>query len=83
MLWLLEALNLRHREDVVTVYIGDDTTDEDAFKVLSHEVCRVHETCVLGIGILVTEVRKFTYASYTLRYVLTEYLAGIVPALWP
>lgn len=33
MMWLLQALNLRDRDDVFTIYIGDDTTDEDAFEV--------------------------------------------------
>jgi trehalose-6-phosphatase len=33
MVWLLQALGLREREDVFTIYIGDDMTDEDAFQV--------------------------------------------------
>lgn len=33
MLWLLQALELNGRDDVFTIYIGDDTTDEDAFEV--------------------------------------------------
>jgi trehalose 6-phosphate phosphatase len=34
VLWLLEALGLKDRMDVFALYIGDDTTDEDAFRVL-------------------------------------------------
>ncbi len=33
LVWLLQALGLDEHEDVFTIYIGDDTTDEDAFEV--------------------------------------------------
>lgn len=33
VLWLLQALRLNHRDQVYAIYIGDDTTDEDAFEV--------------------------------------------------
>lgn len=54
--WLLEALELNHR-GVVTLYIGDDTTDEDAFRVLHNH----------DIGIAVQETPKKTAARYTLK----------------
>jgi trehalose 6-phosphate phosphatase len=33
LVWLLQALGLDQHEEVFTIYIGDDTTDEDAFAV--------------------------------------------------
>lgn len=33
LVWLLQELGLDQHEDVFTIYIGDDTTDEDAFDV--------------------------------------------------
>jgi trehalose-phosphatase len=54
MLWLLEKLGLERPNPI---YIGDDRTDEDAFRVL--------ERC--GVGILVSEKPRATAASYLLR----------------
>ncbi|MFQ5917396.1 MAG: trehalose-phosphatase, partial [Candidatus Binatia bacterium] len=56
VLWLLDALDLKG-SDVVPFYLGDDTTDEDAFGALKD----------LGIGILVAETPRPTAASYLLR----------------
>ena len=56
VMWLLEALGLE-RENVRPIYIGDDRTDEDAFRAL--------EQC--GIGILVSEQAQPTAATYSLR----------------
>ena len=56
VLWILDALNL-NGSDVVPFYLGDDTTDEDAFGVLRDR----------GIGILVAETPRPTAASYLLR----------------
>lgn len=54
MLWLLEKLGLERPNPI---YIGDDRTDEDAFRAL--------ERC--GVGILVSEKPTATAASYLLR----------------
>ncbi len=37
LLHLLEVLGLQEQADVLPIYIGDDKTDEDAFKAL--QVC--------------------------------------------
>ncbi|KAL3619717.1 hypothetical protein CASFOL_034629 [Castilleja foliolosa] len=57
--FLLESLGYAESDDVFPVYIGDDRTDEDAFKVLRNRG--------QGIGILVSKVPKETKASYTLQ----------------
>ncbi|XP_031481463.1 probable trehalose-phosphate phosphatase G [Nymphaea colorata] len=57
--FFIETLGPANCHDVFPIYIGDDRTDEDAFKVLKER----HE----GIGILVSEVPKETSASYTLK----------------
>lgn len=57
--FLLESLGYGNSNNVFPIYIGDDRTDEDAFKVLSNRG--------QGIGILVSKVPKETNASYTLQ----------------
>ncbi|KAF3516004.1 hypothetical protein DY000_02064210 [Brassica cretica] len=59
LIFLLKSLGFEKSEDVVPVYIGDDRTDEDAFKVLRERG--------QGFGILVSKVPKETNASYSLQ----------------
>ncbi|KAJ1291964.1 hypothetical protein BS78_02G356800 [Paspalum vaginatum] len=58
--FLLSSLGYAGRDDVFPIYIGDDRTDEDAFKVL--------RGMGQGIGILVSNFPKETAASYSLRH---------------
>ncbi|KAH6760173.1 Haloacid dehalogenase-like hydrolase superfamily protein [Perilla frutescens var. hirtella] len=57
--FLLESLGYANNADVFPVYIGDDRTDEDAFKVLRERG--------QGFGILVSKIPKDTNASYSLQ----------------
>uniref|UniRef100_A0A8R7UUK1 Trehalose 6-phosphate phosphatase n=2 Tax=Triticum TaxID=4564 RepID=A0A8R7UUK1_TRIUA len=57
--FLLQSLGLSDPENVIPIYIGDDRTDEDAFKVLRERNC--------GYGILVSQAPKETEAFYSLR----------------
>ncbi|KAL2550136.1 Trehalose-phosphate phosphatase A [Forsythia ovata] len=57
--FLLESLGLVDCDDVLPIYVGDDRTDEDAFKVL-REGNR-------GYGILVSSIPKESNAFYSLR----------------
>ncbi|XP_043711353.1 probable trehalose-phosphate phosphatase J [Telopea speciosissima] len=57
--FLLESLGFANCKDVLPVYIGDDKTDEDAFKVLKDRG--------QGFGILVSKFPKDTNASYSLQ----------------
>ncbi len=56
LLWLLEALRM-DEHDVLPLYIGDDTTDEDAFEALGER----------GIGIVVAKGPRPTAARYFLE----------------
>ena len=58
VIWLLEELGLESRSGGIRpIYIGDDRTDEDAFRVLEQR----------GIGILVSEQSQPTAARYALK----------------
>ena len=56
MLWLLENLGLEG-PNALPIYIGDDRTDEDAFRALEKR----------GVAILVSEHPQVTAASYWLK----------------
>lgn len=56
VLWLLGALGL-DRADILPFYLGDDLTDEDAFRTLGDR----------GVSILVSEEPRETAATYQLR----------------
>ncbi|XP_057509225.1 probable trehalose-phosphate phosphatase G isoform X2 [Actinidia eriantha] len=72
--FLLESLGLSNCDNVLPIYVGDDRTDEDAFKVL-REGNR-------GYGILVSSAPKESTAFYSLRDPLEvmEFLKSLV--LW-
>src|SRR5436189_2627171 len=58
VLWLLETLGLESRSGGIRpIYIGDDATDEDAFRAIER----------LGTGILVSEKSQPTVARYSLK----------------
>jgi len=54
VLWLIEELQL---QEALPVYIGDDLTDEDAFRALAGR----------GLGVAVQDAPQPTAAAYTLR----------------
>ncbi|XP_020583963.1 probable trehalose-phosphate phosphatase F [Phalaenopsis equestris] len=70
--FLLESLGLNNRDDVLPIYVGDDRTDEDAFKVLREGS--------KGFGILVSSVPKESNAYYSLREPseVMEFLVSLV-----
>jgi alpha,alpha-trehalase len=58
LMWLLEELRLEsHSGWIRPIYIGDDSTDEDAFRALKQ----------MGVGILVSEKPQPTAATYLLK----------------
>ncbi|KAK8492884.1 hypothetical protein V6N13_046648 [Hibiscus sabdariffa] len=57
--YLLDTLGFNDAEDVLPLYIGDDRTDEDAFKVIAGR----RE----GFPIIVSSIPKDTIAWYSLR----------------
>ncbi|KAM7273366.1 hypothetical protein ACFE04_028030 [Oxalis oulophora] len=56
--YLLESLGFSNTNDVLPLYIGDDRTDEDAFKVIKSRG--------QGYPIIVSHIPKDTIASYSL-----------------
>jgi alpha,alpha-trehalase len=56
VLWLLETLRLEG-SNILPLYLGDDLTDEDAFRALAHR----------GIGIVVRDEPRPTAAQYALE----------------
>ena len=59
MQWIMDALKLSEKDNIIPVFIGDDITDEDAFEALTEK----------GIGILVGGHGKKTAAKYALKNV--------------
>ncbi|KAL9237061.1 hypothetical protein vseg_011650 [Gypsophila vaccaria] len=57
--FLLDSLGLSDCGDVLPIYVGDDRTDEDAFKVLREGN--------KGYGVLVSSVPKESHAFYSLK----------------
>ncbi|XP_009626608.1 putative trehalose-phosphate phosphatase F [Nicotiana tabacum] len=57
--FLLESLGFSNSNDVLPIYIGDDSTDEDAFKALRGKY--------QGYGILVSTIPKESNAFFSLR----------------
>lgn len=55
LLWLLDALGLS-RVDVTALYLGDDTTDEDAFRAL--------RDARIGVGIVIGDRGRASDAHY-------------------
>jgi alpha,alpha-trehalase len=72
VVWLLEALQL-DGEDVVPFYIGDDVTDEDAFREMADR----------GIGVLVGRPSYRTNATFGLQNTaeVQQFLQGLVNLL--
>ncbi|KAK4723168.1 hypothetical protein R3W88_013401 [Solanum pinnatisectum] len=70
--YFLENLEFGNSDDVLPIYIGDDRTDEDAFKVLLKRG--------QGFPIVVTTAPKDTKALYSLREPkeVMEFLLGLV-----
>ncbi|GAV87904.1 Trehalose_PPase domain-containing protein [Cephalotus follicularis] len=70
--FLLESLGLSDSEDVLPIYVGDDRTDEDAFKVLREGT--------YGYGILVSSMPKESNAFYSLKDTteVMEFLRSLV-----
>ncbi len=72
VLWLLETLGLGD-QNALPIYIGDDRTDEDAFRALEKR----------GVGIIVSEHLQVTAASYSLKNPteVEEFLAALARRL--
>ena len=74
--WIVEHMRQgRPATDVFPVYIGDDETDEDAFRALG----------TAGLGILVGSERLSSAAHYCVESVeqTTQFLAVLCGLVWP
>ncbi|TYI35466.1 hypothetical protein ES332_A03G078300v1 [Gossypium tomentosum] len=77
--FLLESLGLSNCEDVLPIYVGDDQTDEDAFKRVYWFIQVLREgNC--GYGILVSSVPKESNAFFSLKdpQEVMEFLKSLV-----
>lgn len=72
VLWLLDHLGL-DRDDILPIYMGDDVTDEDAFRALQGR----------GIGVLVGRPEEKTRADVLLEDVdeVEQFLRGLAEEL--
>ena len=72
LLWLLDAIQLP-RDQVFPLYLGDDLTDEYAFHVLQD----------IGLGIVVEEVCRFTWARFVLKnpHEVHQFLKSLIQLL--
>lgn len=55
VLWIMDELGMSS-EKCLPIYLGDDTTDEDAFK----------ELCEIGVSVMIEDHDQKTYAQYGL-----------------
>jgi trehalose 6-phosphate phosphatase len=72
VLWLLEALDLEG-DEVLPFYVGDDVTDEDAFRALAGR----------GVGVLVADAPRASAAHFRLQDTdeVREFLDGLAARL--
>ena len=72
VLWFLQALDL-HKTAVLPLYLGDDITDEDAFRALRD----------FGIGIVIGDDARRTIACYALKTPdeVQDFLQSLIPVL--
>ncbi len=57
ILYILDLLNNNKTKSVLPIYIGDDTTDEDAFSALDNK----------GVSVIVSEQIRESYAKYYVK----------------
>lgn len=71
--WLLEQLSAASHTPLMPLYVGDDVTDEDAFRAIAHD----------GIGVRVGDAGESTAARYVLEDTdaAREFLEGLAAAL--